>query len=74
MIILDSRRLSTSPSWTGACELSVEMGHSPIVLNVAIRGSVKHIFVVLDTVVKPSDLLFEVAHLAGLVGLALYDG
>jgi hypothetical protein len=53
---------------------NVEMGHSPIVLNVAIRGSVKHIFVVLDTVVKPSDLLFEVAHLAGLVGLALYDG
>jgi hypothetical protein len=52
----------------------VEVMYSPIVLNIAIGGSVKHVFVVLDMVVEPVDLLLEVANFAGLLGVASGNG
>ena len=53
---------------------NVEVGHPPIILNVPIGGSFEYVFVMLDTVVEPADLLFEVANFAAFLGVALSDG
>ena len=52
----------------------VKVGYSPIIFDVTIRGSVECVFIVLDTVVEPADLLLEVVDFAGLLGIALSDG
>ena len=51
-----------------------EVGYLPVIVDVAIGGSVECIFVVLDTIVEPSDLFLEVAHLTGFEGFMLSNG
>ena len=53
---------------------NVEVGHSPIILNVAIGGLLECVFIVLDMIMEPSDLFFKVAYFAGGLGSALSDG
>ena len=53
---------------------NVEVGYVPVILNVSIRGSFEYVLVVLDTVVEPADLFFEVADFAGLLGVASGNG
>ena len=53
---------------------NVEVGHPPIVFNVSVGFSFIYIFIVFDTVVEPTDLLFEMADLAGLLGITSSDG
>ena len=55
-------------------EGDVEVGHPPIILNVPIGGSFEYVFVMLDTVMEPADLLFEVANFTAFLGVALSDG
>ena len=55
-------------------EGNVEVRYSPIVLNITVRGFFECVFVVLDMVVKPSDLFFEAAYLAGSMGFMLSNG
>ena len=52
----------------------VKVRYSPIVLDITVRGSVKCILVVLDTVVEPANLLLEAANFTGLLGIASSDG
>ena len=52
-------------------EGNVEVWYLSIILNVAIRGSLKYVFIVLDMVVEPSDLFFEVVYFAGFMGFML---
>ena len=52
----------------------VEVGYWPVVLDVTIGGSVECVFIVLDTVMEPVDLLLEVADFAGFLGVASGDG
>ena len=54
-------------------EGNVEVGYSPIVLNIAVGSPVKHIFIVFNMVVEPLDLFFEVAYFAGFMGFSLRD-
>ena len=53
---------------------NVEVGHPSVILGVAIRGSVECILVVLNTVVEPTDLLFEMVDFTGFVGFTLCNG
>jgi hypothetical protein len=53
---------------------NVEVGHLPIILNIAIGGPLECIFVVLNTIVEPSDLFFKVVYFAGGLGFTLSDG
>ena len=53
---------------------NIEVGYSPVVLDVAIRGSFECVFVVLDMVMEPSDLFFEAAYLTGSMGFTLSNG
>ena len=55
-------------------EGDVEVGHSPIILDVPVRGLFEYIFVVFDAVVKSADLFFEVADFGGLLGVASGNG
>ena len=50
------------------------MRYSPIILDVPVGGSVECVLVVLDMVVKPTDLLLKAANFAGLLGVVLSDG
>jgi hypothetical protein len=50
-----------------------EVGHSPVVFDVPIGGSLEYVFIVFDAVVEPTDLFFEVANFAGFLGVALGD-
>jgi hypothetical protein len=59
---------------TAIVEGNVKLGYMPVILYVAIGGSVECIFVVLDTIVEPSDLFLEVAHLTGFEGFMLSNG
>ena len=68
--LLDPLRWLEDPVADG----NVEVGHSPIVLNVPIRGAFKYVFVVFDVVVEPMDLLIEAVDFAGLLSVALGDG
>jgi hypothetical protein len=55
-------------------EGNVEVGYLPIILDVAIRGSFKLVFIMLDMIMEPSDLFFEVTHFTGSMGLTLGNG
>jgi hypothetical protein len=55
-------------------EGNVEVGHSPIVLDIPIGGSFKYVFVMFDVVVKSADLFVEAMNFAGLLGIASGDG
>ena len=55
-------------------EGNVKVGHSPVVLDVAIRGSFELIFIVFNAIVEPSDLFFKALLLAGGMGLMLGNG
>ena len=52
----------------------VEVGHPPLVVNVAIWGPFKDIFVVLDSVVESGDLLFEATNFDVFVGVTSGNG
>jgi hypothetical protein len=52
----------------------VKVGHPPIVLNVPVGGSLKYVFVVFDVVMESTDLFFEAANFAGLLGITSGDG
>jgi hypothetical protein len=52
----------------------VKVGHSPIILNVSIGGSLEYVFVVFDAIMESTDLFPEAANLAGLLGVTLGDG
>jgi hypothetical protein len=52
----------------------VEVGHPPVVLDISIRSSLEYALIILDTVVEPVDLLFEVVNFAGLLGIASGNG
>ena len=52
----------------------VEVGHSPVVFDIAIGGLVKCVLVVLDTVVEPANLFFKAADLSGLLGVVSSNG
>ena len=53
---------------------NVEVGHSPIVDNIAIGGLFELVFIVLDMVMEPLNLVFEAMHFASSLGLMLSDG
>ena len=55
-------------------EGDVKVGHPPVVLDVSIRGSLEYIFVMLNAVVEPVDLLFEAANFAGFLGVTPGNG
>jgi hypothetical protein len=78
MITSDSAVFQTLNPFGGAvdsvAERNVKVGYSPIVLDVAIRGPVEHVFIVLDTVMEPANLLFEAADFTGFLGITLSDG
>jgi hypothetical protein len=52
----------------------VELGNLPVSDNVAIGGSVKCIFVMLDMVVEPSDLFLKVVHFDSSLCFTLGNG
>ena len=53
---------------------NVEVGHSPFVVDVAVWGPFEDVFVVLDSVVEPSDLLLETADFDIFLGIASSNG
>jgi hypothetical protein len=55
-------------------EGNVEVGHSPVILNVPVRGTFKYVFIVFNVVVEPADLLVEVVDFAGLLSITSGDG
>ena len=55
-------------------EGNVEVGHSPVVLDVPVGGLLEYVLVVFDTVMKPTDLFIEVADFAGLLCVVSSDG
>ena len=55
-------------------EGNVKVGHSPVVLNLPIRGLFKYVFVMFDVVMKSADLLVKAANFAGFLGVASGDG
>ena len=55
-------------------EGNVEVGYSPVVLNVPIGGMFKYVFIVFNVVVEPMDLLIEAVDFAGLLSIALGNG
>ena len=50
------------------------MGYSPVVLDVPVGGAFEYIFVVLNMVVEPTDLLFEAADFNVFLGVASGNG
>jgi hypothetical protein len=55
-------------------EGNVEVGDLSVVLLVAVGGLFKDVLIVLDTVMEPTDLLFEAADFTGLLGVVSGDG
>ena len=53
---------------------NVEMGDSPVVLDVPVRRSVECVFIVLDMVVEPTNLFLEAVDFASFLGVASSDG
>ena len=53
---------------------NVEMGNSSIILLIAIGREVECVLVVLNAVMEPTDLFFEVANLTCLLGVTSGDG
>ena len=53
---------------------NVEMRHLPVVLDIPIGGLFKDVFVVLNAVVEPTNLLSKAANFAGLLGVTSGDG
>jgi hypothetical protein len=53
---------------------NVEVGHPPLVVNVAIWGSFEDVFIVFDSVVEPGDLFFETADFDIFMGIASGNG
>ena len=53
---------------------NVEVGYSPVVLDITIGGSVERVFIVLNMVVEPTNLLLEAADFTSLLGIASGDG
>ena len=51
-----------------------EMGYSPIILNVPVGGAFEYVFVVLDTIMEPGDLLFEATDFDVFLGVTLGNG
>ena len=51
-----------------------EVGYSPIVLEVPVRGAFEYVFVVLNMIVEPIDLLFEVMDFNVFLGVASGNG
>ena len=52
----------------------VKVGHSPIVLDISVRGSFEYILIVLDAIVKSADLFVEAANFTGLLSVTSGDG
>ena len=50
-----------------------EVGDSPIVLDVPIRGAFKYVFIVLDTIVEPANLFLEATDFDVFLGVVLSD-
>ena len=50
------------------------MGDSPIVLDIPIGGAFEYVFVVLDTIVEPTNLLFEATDFDVFLGIASGNG
>ena len=55
-------------------EGDIKVGYLPIVFNIAVRGPFKHVFIVFDLVMEPTDLFFEAAYFAVFVGFSLSNG
>jgi hypothetical protein len=55
-------------------EGNIEVGHPPVILNIAVGGLLKYVFVMFDAVMESADLLLEVADFTGLLGVMLGDG
>ena len=53
---------------------NVEVRHSPIVLDIAVGGLLELVFIMLNVVVEPSDLLFEAMHFTSSLGFVLSNG
>ena len=51
-----------------------EVGDSPIVLNVPIGGAFEYVFIVLNTIMEPTNLFFEVTDFDVFLGVASSDG
>ena len=52
---------------------NVEVGDLSVVFLIAVGRSVKYIFIMLNTVVEPTDLFFEAANFTCLLGVASGD-
>jgi hypothetical protein len=50
------------------------MGYSPIILDVPIGGAFEYVFIVLDMIMEPSDLLFEAMDFDVFLGVVLGNG
>ena len=55
-------------------EGNVEVGHSPVILDVPIGGPLEYVLVVFDAVVKSADLFIEVVNFAGLLCVVSGNG
>ena len=51
-----------------------ELGNLPIILDVPVGGAFEYVFIVLDTIVEPGDLLLEVTDFDVVLGIASGDG
>ena len=51
-----------------------EVGHSPVVLNVPIRGAFEYVLIVLNAIVEPTDLFIEATYFTVLLGVASGNG
>ena len=51
-----------------------EVGYSPVVLNVSIRGAFEYVFVVLGMIMESTDLLIETTDFDGFFGIMSGDG
>ena len=52
----------------------VEVGHSPLIVNIAIGGFLENIFIMFDMVMESADLLIEMADFDFLLRIASGDG
>ena len=52
----------------------VEVGHPPLILDVAVWGFFEDVFIVFDSVVEPGDLFFETADFNVFVGVTSGNG
>ena len=53
---------------------NVEAGDLSLIGNIAVGGSLELVFIMFDVIMQASNLLFEVAHFRGGLGLTLSDG